>query len=338
MAKDITKIVQLSHPFSGRALALVQEPLLLLLKGSSTVYDLAADALLKEELLSGKITSLQVTGSLPYDDVYAGQSDWKMLPAFDHPRNPFACLVSGTGLTHNSSALNRQAMHQAEAGALTDSMKMYQWGVEGGRPGKGAIGIQPEWFFKGTGHILRGHNQALDVPPYAGDGGEEPEVAGIYLIDQNGSPRRIGFAIGNEFSDHVMEKKNYLYLAPSKLRTCSIGPELVIDLDFSPVIDGKVSITRDDKIIWSKDVRTGEAHMAHSVANLEHHHFKYEAHRVPGQAHVHFFGADGFSFGDNITLQHGDIMEVAWEGFGRPLKNFLNVQHGPDMITNVTVM
>src|ERR1035438_1530325 len=105
-------------------------------------------------------------------------------------------------------------------------MRMYEWGVEGGRPEPDAIGVAPEWFFKGTGGVLRGHNEPLDVPAYAEDGGEEPEVAGIYVIDAAGHPRRVGMAAGNEFSDHGVEKRNYLYLAASKLRTCAIGPEL----------------------------------------------------------------------------------------------------------------
>jgi hypothetical protein len=61
--------------------------------------------------------------------------------------------------------------------------------------------------------------------------------------------------------------------------------------------------------------------MAHSLQNLEYHHFKYEAHRLPGQAHVHFFGADAFSFGHQIALQAGDLMRVDWQGLGRPLQN-----------------
>ncbi len=52
--------------------------------------------------------------------------------------------------------------------------------------------------------------------------------------------------------------------------------------------------------------------MAHSLANLEYHHFKYANHRVPGQAHVHFYGADAFSFGEDVRLQDGDRMEVRW--------------------------
>ena len=32
-------------------------------------------------------------------------------------------------------------------------------------------------------------------------------------------------AVGNEFSDHKFERKNYLNLAGSKIRTCGLGPE-----------------------------------------------------------------------------------------------------------------
>ena len=38
---------------------------------------------------------------------------------------------------------------------MTDSMRMFQWGVEGGRPAEGEIGIAPEWFYKGNGSMLR---------------------------------------------------------------------------------------------------------------------------------------------------------------------------------------
>ena len=140
------------------------------------------------------------------------------------------CFISGTGLTHKASAENRNNMHDKQAaGQLTDSMEMYLWGEEGGKPGTGKIGVQPEWFFKGNGTGLKGHSQTLEIPAYADDGGEEPEIAGIYLISDTGTPYRLGFTQGNEFSDHVMEKKNYLYLAPSKIRECfhrpRTGPE-----------------------------------------------------------------------------------------------------------------
>ena len=64
----------------------------------------------------------------------------------------------------------------------------------------------------------------MTVPAYAEDGGEEAELAGIYIIGEDVRAYRIGMAAGNEFSDHKFEKRNYLNLAGSKLRTCSIGP------------------------------------------------------------------------------------------------------------------
>src|SRR5262249_44142073 len=163
--------------------------------------------------------------------------------------------------------------------------------------------------YKGCGTILRAHGEALVSPPFAGDGGEEPEIAGVYFIDLEGRPRRIGMSMANEFSDHVTEKQNYLYLAHSKLRPCSLGPELVLDPDFSRV-SGMVSIERAGAVVWSHAIASGEEHMSHTLANLEHHHFKYDAHRRPGDVHIHFFGADAFSFGAGIRLQDGDVMVI----------------------------
>jgi hypothetical protein len=172
--------------------------------------------------------------------------------------------------------------------------------------------------------MLKAHGQSLEIPAFGNDGGEEPEVAGIYIIDKKGQPWRIGFSTANEFSDHVMEKKNYLYLAPSKLRNCSIGPELVIDEMFTD-LTGTVKIRRNDSVVWSADIHTGQQHMAHSLENLEYHHFKYPAHQIPLQAHVHFFGADAFSFGSQVVLQDGDVMEIFWAGMGRALQNTLKI-------------
>jgi hypothetical protein len=216
-------------------------------------------------------------------------------------------------------------------------MKMFRWGLAGGRPKAGSIGTPPEWFYKGTGSILRAHGELLTVPSYAEDGGEEAEIAGIYVIDPQGQPRRIGMAIGNEFSDHCFEKQNYLNLASSKLRTCSIGPELVIDAGFESV-NGEVIVERAGKAFWRKQIRSGEAEMCHSLQNIEHHHFKYEAHRQPGDIHVHFFGADCLSFGEGIRLADGDVMQIAFDGFGRPLRNTVRINNEQPQLINVIAM
>jgi hypothetical protein len=297
-----------------------------------SVYALANAAIDSATPLAQAATAALSEEVLDYDPIYSGDSPWRILPAIDHPE-PSRCLVSGTGLSHIRSAANRQAMHAADE-QVTDSMRMYQWGVDGGRPAPGQIGVSPEWFYKGTGATLRAHNEPLAVPPYAEDGGEEPEIAGVYLIDREGRPRRIGMAAGNEFSDHLFEKRNYLYLAGSKLRAAAIGPELAIDAKFDRVT-GDVAIERGATIVWTKRLQTGESVMCHSLANIEHHHFKFEPHRQPGDVHVHFFGADAFSFGEGIRLADGDVMRISFEGFGRPLRNPLRAAAAPDSLVKV---
>jgi hypothetical protein len=299
--------------------AQVKEPRLRLLNGCTSIYDLASQCLNEGASLTDAIEQRGSHEFLDYDTVYRGASDWRICPSADVASDPARCLVSGTGLTHKASAKNRDAMHAA-AQAVTDSTRMYESGLEGGKPVPGAAGVAPEWFYKGCGTVLRAHNEPLTVPEFADDGGEEPEVAGVYLIDAAGAPRRLGFTAGNEFSDHALERKNYLYLAASKLRTCAIGPELVVDCDFA-LVPGEVSIDRGGRILWSRAIRTGESAMCHSLANIEHHHFKFEFHRRPGDLHVHFFGADAFSFGDGVHLEHGDVMQVRFDGYGRALRN-----------------
>jgi hypothetical protein len=243
--------------------------------------------------------------------------------------------VSGTGLTHLGSAKNRQAMHGRSDAELTDSMKMFRAGLEGGRPEPGCTGNAPEWFYKGNGSILRAHGEPLEVPEFAEDGGEEAEIAGVYVIDDEGRPRRIGMTAGNEFSDHVFERANYLNLAGSKLRSCAIGPELVIDPGFEAV-PGHVTIERAGRQVWSKDIATGDAEMCHSLANIEHHHFKFDAHRRPGDLHVHFYGAHSLSFADEIRLADGDVMAIQFAGFGRALRNPLRVAEATRALHSAT--
>jgi hypothetical protein len=329
------RLVQLNGP-NGRGIGLVEEPKLRLIEGFNTIYDLAQECVSAGQRISYFVGQRLSADELDYEQVYAGKSAWKLLHSADHPQEPARCLVTGTGLTHMASAKNRQAMH-GKPEDLTDSMRMYRWGVEGGRPAEGAIGTSPEWFYKGCGTILRGHGAALTVPSYAEDGGEEPEVAGVYLIDSAGRPRRIGFTVGNEFSDHEFERRNYLYLAASKLRECAIGPELVIGTDFDSAA-GEVSIERQGSTLWTKPIRTGESVMSHSLVNIEHHHFKFEGHRRPGDVHVHFFGADAFSFGEGVKLEDGDVMQVRFDGFGRALRNVLRKSTAADALVRVEAL
>ncbi len=323
MAPSMSRLIQIAK-VNDRAVALVEDPGLRLLHQTPSIYSLAQEAIATNVKLTALVQQKLSNLVLDYDSIYAGQSEWRILTPIDHPQEPSRCLVSGTGLTHLGSARDRQDMHAIASEDPTDSMKMFRWGIAGGRPAVGQIGTPPEWFYKGTGTILRAHNEPLEIPPYAEDGGEEAEIAGIYIIGTDGQPHRIGMSTGNEFSDHVFEKKNYLNLAGSKLRTPALGPELTLDPTFDSV-QGEVTIERAGKPVWHKNIRTGETEMCHSLRNMEHHHFKHETHRRPGDVHVHFFGADCLSFGEGIRLSAGDVMQVQFAGFGRPLRNPLQV-------------
>jgi hypothetical protein len=327
------RLVQLHHPKHGRAVARVSEPNLQLLGDVMSVYDLAQRAIDGSKRIADVLSGLRITESLGYDTIYHGKVEWRLMPAFDHPDEPSRCLVTGTGLTHRASAENRQSMH-GDVAMLTDSMKKYRIGIAGGRPARGTVGAQPEWFYKGTGAILRAHGDPLDVPCYGFDGGEEAEIAGAYLIARDGTPYRVGLVQGNEFSDHVLEAKNYLYLAQSKLRACAIGPEIVIDPDFTEV-RGLATVERAGTAIWRAEQASGEKWMCHSLANLEHHHFKIAAHRIAGDAHVHFLGADAFSFRDRLELRDGDVMTVSFEGFGRALRSPIRVDRSGEKCIEV---
>ncbi len=329
----MTRLVQLQHPAQGRAIALVEGDRLRLCEGASSIYALAHRALDFGVTLQHAAESALGSRTLDYGAIHEGRDAWQLLPSIDHPEEPARCLLTGTGLTHLRSAQSRNAMHTA-AVAESDSMIMYRWGVEGGRPAPGEVGTAPEWFYKGCGTILRAHGEPMEVPSFAGDGGEEAEIAGVYLIDREGNPRRLGMTPSNEFSDHVTERRNYLYLAPSKLRTCALGPELSLDPDFSSV-SGSVSVRRGDAVLWQRDFQTGEQHMCHSLANMEHHHFHYPQHRRPGDVHVHFFGVAVFSGGEGVRIEHGDVMEISFAGFGRALRNPLHVEPPGDKLVRV---
>jgi hypothetical protein len=324
----MTRLVQIQRG-ATRRVAVVEEPKLRLLGEFTSVYALANAAITSGSALT-EMVGRNVTGdTLDYNAIYEGTSPWRLLVPLDHPAESANCLVSGTGLTHMGSAANRQAMHQADAAQMTDSMRMFQWGIEGGRPQPGRAGVAPEWFYKGNGTVLVAHGRPLVSPRFAEDGGEEAEIAGLYVIAPDGRPYRVGMTAGNEFSDHLFEKKNYLNLAGSKLRNCSLGPELVIDAEFNSVA-GESRIKRDGQVLWSKSIQTGQEHMCHSLANIEHHHFKFPAHRRPGDVHVHYFGAHSLSFGDGVRCAEGDVMVIRFDGFGRSLKNPLHRESGGD--------
>lgn len=300
-----------------------------LVNGADSSYALAVEAAQSGRSLRDVIMARGLGAAVNLPALAAAG---RMALPITHP-DPAHMHLTGTGLTHLGSAAARDAMHTKLQGAdLSDSMKMFQMGLADGKPDAGTIGVQPEWFYKGNGHNAIAPNAPLNAPAFALDGGEEPEIAGVYLIDGAGNPRRIGWAVANEFSDHVTERINYLYLAHSKLRPASFGPEILIG-DLPDDIRGASRILRGGQVVWEKPFLSGAANMSHSFANLEHHHFKYDVFRRPGDVHVHMFGTATLSFADNFATQTGDVFEIDAPQLGLPLRNPLGQDADLGMIS-----
>lgn len=320
----IRSLVQFADAGGRRAVAaLAEDGSARRVAGVSGTLELAGRALAEGASLA-EVAGRQAAGAVDLAQV-------RLLAPVDHA-DPAHLLVTGTGLTHLGSAEGRDKMHRAAAdpAAQTDSMKMFLMGLEGGKPAGGGPGVQPEWFYKGDGQIIVAPGEPLAMPSFAEDGGEEPEIAGVYLIDAQGAPVRLGYALGNEFSDHVTERGNYLWLAHSKLRAAALGPELLLG-ELPADVRGASRILRAGRVVWEKPFLSGEANMSHSLDNLEHHHFKYAGFRRPGDVHVHFFGTATLSFSDGFRTEEGDVFEIEAKPFTLPVRNPLKraAQSGP---------
>jgi hypothetical protein len=289
-------------------------------QGVTTTFELAGRAIVEKLSLEAMTQRLGLGESL---DIRAALAEARVLAPLDHP-DPAHLLVTGTGLTHLGSAEGRDSMHKdlSDTARLTDSMKMFKLGLEAGKPRPGEQGAQPEWFYKGDGDSVVAPENTFASPAFAQDGGEEPEIVGLYLIGPDGTPHRLGFALGNEFSDHVTEKFNYLWLAHSKLRQCAFGPELRTGA-LPAAVTGRSRVRRGNEILFDKPFLSGEDNMSHSIANLEAHHFKYQGFRRPGDVHVHFFGTATLSFSAGVKTQTGDVFEIEADAFLFPLRNAL---------------
>lgn len=318
----VLRLVQLMLGDGGRAVAAAQDGPARLVQDASTTYGLAQEAIKAGCSLADIIAAHGLGESI---DLAAAASEARLLAPLDHPDTAHF-LVTGTGLTHLGSAEGRDKMHRdlADPAKQTDSMKIFKAGLAGGKPPPGAQGVQPEWFYKGDGSTVTAPGQPLVSPAFARDGGEEPEMVGLYVIGPDGAPFRLGFALGNEFSDHVTERENYLYLAHSKLRPCSFGPELLVG-ELPGDVRGVSRIRRQGVTVWEKPFLSGEDHMSHSLRNLEAHHFKYGLFRRPGDAHAHFLGTATASFADGFRAEPHDVFEIEASPFTMMLRNPLAI-------------
>lgn len=302
---------------------------------ATTIYALAQDAISKGTRLRAVIEASLGTEQESYDRI---ATENRLLPPVHHPDSDARFLITGTGLTHIGSATTRNEMHDRPKDApdlpMTDSMKLFVQGLERGKPAPGQIGAMPEWFFKGDASILVPPGQPLSSPNFARACAEEPEITGIYIVAPDSTPFRIGYTLANDLSDHETERLNFMYVAPSKLRDCAMGPELLIG-DLPDRVEGHSRIWRDGKMLWEGVFESGEANMSYSIANLEHHHFRHPTFRRPGDLHAHLFGCPVISFGEGVRTQDGDVFEFDVPVFGHPLRNPVRFETGAPRVFEV---
>ena len=111
------------------------------LAGATRVYDLALEAADSGRPLAQVVLDRLGAEEIPLRDL---EDRGGFLLPVDHP-DPARCWVTGTGLTHLGSASTRNTMHAAAKDPdahVTDSMRMFQWGIEGGKPKPGQQGVQ----------------------------------------------------------------------------------------------------------------------------------------------------------------------------------------------------
>ena len=136
-------LVQFELPNGERRVGVVDNGQVREVEDARSVRDLALAAIEAGGSLEQQVQSLGLGASHDYAQLL---KDLRILPPLDHP-DPAHMLVSGTGLTHLGSASARDKMHQhdgqVEAG-MTDTMKIFKWGLEGGKPAQGQVGAQPE--------------------------------------------------------------------------------------------------------------------------------------------------------------------------------------------------
>ncbi len=147
------RLAQFIDENDKRALAVTARGESRRVKGARTTLELASQAIAEGVSLRKLVADRGVGRPL---DLNAALKERRVLAPIDH-KDPAHVFVTGTGLTHLGSAEGRDKMHKdlVDPSKLTDSMRMFKLGLEGGKPPKGETGAQPEWFYMGTVQFSR---------------------------------------------------------------------------------------------------------------------------------------------------------------------------------------
>ncbi|MEU5430824.1 FAH family protein [Streptomyces olivoreticuli] len=199
-------------------------------------------------------------------------------------------------------------------------------------PEDGGERPQPNWFFKGLGTSLKVAGDPLTVPAAAVAVCEEAEVVLLYIDDEEGRPRYVGYTFGNDLTDIGRFKRNNGHLSYAKLCDAAVSPWFFSG-EPPRSVTGKVSVERDGVTAWEGGFTTGTDALAYRLDGMMEHLFSYPPLHHPGRVHYVFIGADRSSFhagfrigdGDRLTIDvasHGVTLTnvIAWDGSERPVE------------------
>ena len=316
------RLAQITDENGKRALVVTARGESRLVKGARTTAQLAEAAIEAGTTLKKLIAERGVGKPV---DLTAAYKEGRVLTPVDHP-DPAHLYVTGTGLTHLGSAEGRDKMHKKleDPSALTDSMKMFKMGLEGGKPGKGKEGVQPEWFYKGDGSTLAAPGGDLSEPRLRArrrrGAGDRRRLS--HRRRRPAAPARLRARQRVLRSRHRAAELSLS--RPFEAARLQLRPGAA-DRRSAADVQGVSRIRRGKAVLWEKPFLSGEQNMSHTIANLEAHHFKYALFRRPGDVHVHFFGTATLSFSDGIKPEKGDVFEIEAEPFGLPLRNRLTI-------------
>lgn len=180
--------------------------------------------------------------------------------------------------------------------------------------------VAPNWFFKGFGSWLRMPDETLVVPRKAVALIEEPEIALVYVNDDNGDPHYAGYTFGNDLCDIGLHRQNPGWNPYCKLSDTSLTPWLFLG-EPPKSVTGRVTIERDGVAAWEGNFDCGEDALYFTAKAMMANLFEYPAIRRPGMVNYVLLGADKASFHDGFRIADGDRVVIDVKSHGVTLAN-----------------
>jgi hypothetical protein len=174
-----------------------------------------------------------------------------------------------------------------------------------------------DWFFRGNGSTLVGAGRPLPCPQFAEQNAPTPQLAGIFVIAEDGTPCRVGFALAHPLTDLALRAGPAS--GHAQLRASAVGPELVLG-ELPEAISATARVVRGESTVGSWPLVLAPS--AAAIAEATQAHFRYDMHRRPGDVHFHFFGQPAGS--DAVPAEIGDLCELEAPAFGHLLRSPLS--------------